>query len=75
MHLPAICVSFMHSTFRVDQYMHGPVLFFTMYCIVHGFMGMRKGMWCDVLVDFLFRWSAHVLSYPSSVCNGESEYD
>jgi len=39
MHLPAMCVSVMHSTFIVDQYV---ALFnsFTMYCIVHGFMGM-----------------------------------
>ena len=46
MHLPAMCVSFMHNTSIVDQYMHGPVVSFTMYCIVHGFMGMCKGMWC-----------------------------
>jgi len=46
------------STFIVDQYV---ALFnsFTMYCIVHGFMGMWKGMWCGgvslctgVLTDF-----------------------
>jgi len=58
------------------------LFYFVLYiALCMGYMGMCKGMWCGVplcsgvLVDFLFRGSAHMLSYTSSVCNGESEYD
>ena len=76
---PAMCVSVMHSTFIVDQYM---ALFYFCY-ILHGLHGHVQGynislhhiMVWRCFGWFLFGGSVHMLSFPSSLCNGESEYD
>ena len=77
-HLSAICVSVMHSTFIVNQYM--ALFCFLLYiawvtwecarvCGVEAFLSVQV-FW----LIFVQR-VVHTITFPSSLCNGESKYD
>ena len=77
-HLPAICVSVMHSTFIVNQYM---ALFYFVLYIAWVTWGCARVCGVEVFCSVQMFWLinvqrvVHMITFPSSLCNGESKYD